>query len=223
MARQTRTRASTTSCRPRLFSAWAARSRCLSARSDSPRALERLRPGLKRLNDRPREWTYGGIQCRAVPAMFLHPSWVRAPPGQTDVLGGGSRSPIGLGTRAGACDRAVRAGRQSTSTTESCSAVWRQRLPLASGFLSGSSSTMRWCGIGVRGWAGDTPGSLPRPKPCLAWGFHRSGAFRERLGLANAGSARTGSPGPRMSNSGRRARRSIAARRSFLPPDRRRR
>ncbi len=42
-----------------------------------PRMLERVRPALKRLRDRPTEWTFEGVRCHGVPGMYAHPNWVR--------------------------------------------------------------------------------------------------------------------------------------------------
>ena len=43
----------------------------------APRFLELFKPSLKRLNDRPAEWTYQGVRGHAVRSYFLHPEWVR--------------------------------------------------------------------------------------------------------------------------------------------------
>lgn len=42
-----------------------------------PRMVEWVRPGLKRLRERPTEWTFEGVACHAVPGVYAHPNWVR--------------------------------------------------------------------------------------------------------------------------------------------------
>ena len=42
-----------------------------------PRMVEWVRPGLKRLRERPTEWTFEGVACHGVPGVYAHPNWVR--------------------------------------------------------------------------------------------------------------------------------------------------